>query len=223
MNTKILCIAASMAVLSSTAFAASYVEVNLGASIPMDTKFKQDLSSDAKLSFKPTVAVTAALGYAFNNGLRTDLEYAYQGPDIDKLKGTIAGVPVTFNGDGSSLTVNTLLANVYYDFKNSTKFTPFIGGGLGVAFLGANTNGPDASQVRINTSGNDSVFAYQATVGGSYALTSQFSMTGSYRYLGTEEGSFNATAYAGLTPVATGTVKSSFSDNLIRLGVRYTF
>ena len=186
---KILMTAAGVAI-SSSVYASPYVELNLGASIPLDSK----IIDNADASYTPTIAVTSAVGYAFNQNFRVDLEYGYQEADIDR----IAGV----NVDGAaSLTVHTALANGYYNFKNSTKITPFIGGGVGAAFLEGNLGSASAS---------DTVLAYQGTAGASYSVNDHLAVTGSYRYLDTEDG-------------ALGMQKASFSDNLVRLGMAYSF
>jgi opacity protein-like surface antigen len=186
---KILMTAAGVAI-SSSVYASPYVELNLGASIPLDSK----IIDNADASYTPTIAVTSAVGYAFNQNFRVDLEYGYQEADIDR----IAGV----NVDGAaSLTVHTALANGYYNFKNSTQITPFIGAGVGAAFLEGNL-GP--------FSGSDTVLAYQGTAGASYSVNDHLAVTGSYRYLDTEDG-------------ALGMQKASFSDNLVRLGMAYSF
>jgi opacity protein-like surface antigen len=186
---QILMAAAGLAI-SSSVYASPYVELDLGASIPLDS----EIIDDADASYKPTIAVTSAVGYAFNQNFRVDLEYGYQEADIDR----IAGV----NVDGAaSLTVHTALANGYYNFKNSTKITPFIGGGVGAAFLEGNLGSASAS---------DTVLAYQGTAGASYSVNDHLAVTGSYRYLDTEDG-------------ALGMQKASFSDNLVRLGMAYSF
>ncbi len=186
---KILMTAAGVAI-SSSLYASPYVELDLGASIPLDSK----IIDNADASYNPTIAVTSAVGYAFNQNFRVDLEYGYQEADIDR----IAGV----NVDGAaSLTVHTALANGYYNFKNSTKITPFIGGGVGAAFLEGNLGSASAS---------DTVLAYQGTAGASYSVNDHLAVTGSYRYLDTEDG-------------ALGMQKASFSDNLVRLGMAYSF
>ena len=221
---KLLALSVSILALSSAvAEAAPYAELNLGASIPFDSNFNQALSPDAVISFNSAFAVTAAGGYAFDNGLRAELEYGWQQPDIDKVAGHVVGVPVTFTGNGGSVSVNTFLANGYYDFKTPYKITPFVGGGLGVAVLSAHTSGPNATQLTLNSGDSATVFAYQVTAGVSYPVTDRVSLTGSYRYLGTSEGSFNTTLYNGLTPLVSGPVRVGFSDNIIRFGVRYTF
>jgi opacity protein-like surface antigen len=186
---QILMAAAGLAI-SSSVYASPYVELDLGASIPLDS----EIIDDADASYKPTIAVTSAVGYAFNQNFRVDLEYGYQEADIDR----IAGV----NVDGAaSLTVHTALANGYYNFKNSTQITPFIGAGVGAAFLEGNLGSASAS---------DTVLAYQGTAGASYSVNDHLAVTGSYRYLDTEDG-------------ALGMQKASFSDNLVRLGMAYSF
>ena len=187
---KQILMAAAGVAISSSVYASPYVELNLGASIPLDSK----IIDNADASYNPTIAVTSAVGYAFNQNFRVDLEYGYQEADIDR----IAGV----NVDGAaSLTVHTALANGYYNFKNSTKITPFIGGGVGAAFLEGNLGSASAS---------DTVLAYQGTAGASYSVNDHLAVTGSYRYLDTEDG-------------ALGMQKASFSDNLVRLGMAYSF
>ena len=99
------------------------------------------------------------------------------------------------------MAVHTALANGYYNFRNSTKITPFIGGGVGAAFLEGNSSSGSAS---------DTVLAYQGTAGALYSINEQLALTGSYRYLGTEDG-------------ALGLPKASYSSNLLRLGLTYSF
>ena len=186
---QILMAAAGLAI-SSSVYASPYVELDLGASIPLDS----EIIDDADASYKPTIAVTSAVGYAFNQNFRVDLEYGYQEADIDR----IAGVNVV---GAASLTVHTALANGYYNFKNSTQITPFIGAGVGATFLEGNLGSASAS---------DTVLAYQGTAGASYSVNDHLAVTGSYRYLDTEDG-------------ALGMQKASFSDNLVRLGMAYSF
>ena len=186
---KILMAAAGVAI-SSSVYASPYIELNLGASIPLNS----ELIENADVSYKPTVAFTSAVGYSFNQHFRVDLEYGYQEADIDKMAG--------INTDGlASLTVHTALASGYYNFRNSTKITPFIGGGVGAAFLEGNLGSYSTS---------DTVLAYQGTAGAFYAVNEHLAVTGSYRYMDTEDGAF-------------GMPKTSFSDNLVRLGMAYSF
>lgn len=194
---KFLMTAAGVAI-SCSVYASPYIELDLGASIPFNSKASISLNDEianTDASYKPTIAFTSAVGYAFNQNFRVDLEYGYQEPDFDK----IAGV----NMDGvASLAVHTALANGYYNFRNSTKITPFIGGGVGAAFLEINSG--------AGGSLSDTVLAYQGTAGAFYAVNEHLAVTGSYRYMDTEDGAF-------------GIPKTSYSSNLVRLGMAYSF
>jgi opacity protein-like surface antigen len=59
----------------------------------------------------------AGIGYQFDQNMRTDLTYDWSGN---------YGVSPTGN-----VSTNMVLANGYYDFKNASAFTPYIGAGIG--------------------------------------------------------------------------------------------
>jgi opacity protein-like surface antigen len=205
-------------VVTSPATAAPYAEIGLGGALPFEHDLKNEISPDAELSYKNAFAITGAVGYAFNNGFRVDAEYGYHAPDFDKLTGHILGFPVEFSGtDGAHLAVNTFTANGYYDIATGTRLTPFVGGGLGLGYIHADATGPN-----ILSDDDAVVLAYQATAGASYALNDHFALTASYRYLGTTEGTFKTTITDGVNSV-TGDAKASYSANVLRAGVRYTF
>lgn len=221
---KLLLAVALAGAMSSSAMAAPYAEIDLGGSLPMDQDFKNSLSPDAQISYKDAFALTAAAGYNFNNGFRAELEYGYQNPDFDKVTGHISGVPVEFTGSGAGADVHTFMTNGYYDIGTKTAFTPFVGAGLGFAYIKANAGTPPAGATAYMTSDDSAtVFAYQATLGASYALTDHVSLTGSYRYLGTSEGSFKTTLTVAGVGSTSGDVKTSYSSNVLRAGLRYTF
>jgi len=116
-------------------------------------------------------ALGVAVGYAFKNNLRIEGELAYQGN-----KATYAE---SYMGDeyySDSENIHTLmgLINSYYDFKNSSDFTPYIGAGIGV---GGFVN-EGASEVI------GAAFAYQVGGGIDYSITNKISVGVKYRYMG---------------------------------------
>ena len=203
--------------------AGPYVELNMGASLPMDQSFNNDLVPNAKVSYDPAFALTFAGGYAFGNGFRADLEYGYQEPKFNKITGTVAATPITFTGSGASVALHTFTANGYYDINTGTAIKPFVGGGIGVASAVVDASQPAGAIVYLTSSASDTLFAYQATVGASYALTDNVSLVGSYRYLGTTDGNFKTTVVVTGVGSATGNVKTSFGSNVLRAGLRYSF
>ncbi|EBS6881416.1 porin family protein [Salmonella enterica] len=125
----------------------------------------------------------------------------------------------------TQLSLNTVMVNAYYDFKNQSAFTPFISAGLGYARVHQKTTLTDiyseqdfndvTSSSRSGTSNN---FAWSLGAGVKYALTSNVNVDLSYRYLD-----------AGKTEVSSATEdeeyksKASVKTNDITLGVTYSF
>jgi opacity protein-like surface antigen len=81
-----------------------------------------------------------------------------------------AEVEAGYRGTGNMNTY-TALVNGYFDFKNDTRFTPFLGAGLGYA--------------DVNKSNQDNAFAYQGIAGVSYAIDNNWALTAQYNYLDT--------------------------------------
>ena len=78
------------------------------------------------------------------------------------------------NGQGEMQT-KSLFLNAYYDFENSTNFTPFLGGGLGYSNIDVNYKPSDVEIINDD----DDVFSYQVSGGVSYAFNDQFHVVGS--------------------------------------------
>ncbi|MCL2102827.1 MAG: outer membrane beta-barrel protein [Syntrophorhabdaceae bacterium] len=75
-----------------------------------------------------------AVGYDFSNKknipLRLELEYAL----FSKAENEASLFGVNFDS-GLNATASTLFLNAYYDFRNSSAITPYLGVGLGMAFV----------------------------------------------------------------------------------------
>lgn len=107
--------------------------------------------------------------------LRVELELALRGNSETEWDGWRGHADMTFNS-------TTLLANVYYDFHNSTAFTPYIGAGLGLAFnyLGVDFDGKDGDYSMDDRQTN---FAWQVGAGVAYSFTENVAVDVAYRYL----------------------------------------
>ena len=151
-----------------------------------------------------TGSFSGMFGHAYANGLRAELEFGYRNSDVDGLTG--AANP---QGDIGAL---HLMVNGYYDWQNSTAFTPYLGAGIGAArvdFDGVNPVGGST----LDDSGT--VFAYQGIAGVSYTLSDQFDLFADYRYMGALESDLKTNA---------GTiVDADFEDHRIMVGLRFFF
>ncbi len=187
-----------------------YMAANAGLALLNDADITDSTVPFIHLSTESEAGMAFALatGYTFGN-VRVEGEVTYQKNDLDSLSLSVIGVDLgsaSISGDTSS---TAFLINGYYDFKNTTSFTPFIGGGLGMANvdLGAITldnYGP------LTTSIDDNVFAYQLTFGVNYAFNSTVSLDLKYRYFATED-------------LEVGSTKIEYSSHNIYAGVKIDF
>ena len=173
-----------LALISSSALAAElkpYLEGQLGfASLDdVDTKpytasvGEGTATASAKIKYDHSVSGGFEIG-ANNVGienLRIGVSYNRMKFDMDKVTGSITTTGVTGFEDGTltgditstvrsggiSLdnSVNLYMANAYYDIKNASAFTPFVGLGMGMANI---------------QNAKDNEFAWSASVGGKYNI-----------------------------------------------------
>ena len=177
----------------SAAFAAPYVSGNVGAVWLEDT----DFGDDAEISFDTGFGITAAIGNAYENGFRVEVEFGYRTSDIDKFDSDLRSGSI--NGDFSTI---SLMVNGYYDFMPKETICPFIGAGIGYA----NVEG-DIDELG---SEDDNVVAYQVAVGVAFAINPQTKIDVQYRYFDTDDGDFDG-------------LEVEYGTHNAMLGVRYSF
>ena len=189
MKTSLLAgIAISAFILASQASAADYiapsetsfmpyVSVFAGASFPNDVNTTRYGTVDLSQGLSTGYLIGAAVGVDWGNVVRTEIEVSHNHWNGDAL--STGGVPNT--GFSSDVSATYLLGNVWLDWKNDSAFTPYIGGGLGVAFV----NFDQTISGNHGYAGNDTVLAYQLGAGVNFALSQQLSLDVGYRYKGT--------------------------------------
>ncbi|QDC51290.1 porin family protein [Candidatus Methylopumilus universalis] len=181
---KKLLIAAVVAAFSTGALAADlkpYIEGHLGYAKLKDVDTEAFSGSvgggtatlSAKGEFDNSFAggVELGVGNIGASNFRLGASYTRMDFDMEKVTGTLttSGVSGVANGTysaditsyirnaGISLDnrVNLYMANAYYDFKNESSFTPFVGVGMGMA---------DVQNAK------DNEFAYQGVIGGKFDI-----------------------------------------------------
>lgn len=136
-----------------------------------------------------------ALGYAFENGFRTEAELGKTTADFANK-----GVSSTLG----SQTTWTAMLNGLYDFNRDGKVNPFVGAGVGMArvkvlassYDQANASSPLLALSRMSAahiSDTDSGFAWQLIAGLGLKLTDQLSADLSYKWLNVPDLSFAGT------------------------------
>ncbi len=189
-----------------------YVGGNAGLIVPRDSTFKDSGSGDTNVSYHPGFSIGALGGYKFVNNIRVEGEIGYKNAMTDDAKQS----DNPSRKYDSRVSATDLMANAFYDIKTpyTAGFTPYLGGGIGLAVLMTSDGTVNGTGRTIDRS-NDTVFAYQAGGGVAYDITKNVTLDLGYRYFGTTEGTLK-------TSVGT-TEKVDFSNHNVILGVRYNF
>lgn len=151
----------------------------------------------AKLSSDTGVMIGISMGTSKFAPFRFEGELAYRTNDGNKLTGPGGGV--SGNADVHSA---GLMFNGYYDFKNSSSITPFLGIGAGVAVVDIDGTVDD----------HDSVFAYQFIAGVGFDINPKLKFDLSYKYFSTATPSFKTGG---------NSFDLDYSTHSLQIGLRY--
>ncbi len=205
-----LLLAAALVVIAQGAWAQTkpwYVAAGLGASFVDDIDATQ-AGITLTTELDTGIFSTGAFGRSFGN-FRAEGELSFNTNDVSTL--SVPGVGgVTASGDVSTLGV---MVNGYYDFETNSKWTPYIGGGIG----GANVSINSLSVVGVLLADDDTtVLAYQAKAGVAYEFSPAWEGTLGYRFFGTEDADF-VDSFG--SPFSTDGIQA----HIVELGFRFRF
>jgi len=138
------------------------------------------------------------------NALRFEAEITYHDNGVsraNRVNGTQLG------GNGADYSSTAYMVNMFYDFPTGSKWSPYIGAGIGFASLHLPTNSNAG-----NTGSSDNEFAYQGLVGIGYSPDSipNTQWTLGYRYLATSDPTF-------------GGASTEYSTNNLEVGAKFRF
>jgi opacity protein-like surface antigen len=176
------------------------------------------LSGTHNASFNTGWALGGFAGYDFV-GPRVEIETLYR--DNQGSQGgilPIAGVGFLRSQGVAEVRQTSVMANVYYDFFAREVFTPYVGAGVGIAFIN--------SHFGALTNSSDTEFAYQAIVGVGYKVMPNLRLNLDARYYGTLNPTFsNSYNPSGFTVPVSGYVSGSYPNNNFALlaSVSYSF
>ena len=163
-----------------------------------------------------------AFGYnfapKFNVPVRAELEYGAYG-ELSTFVDT--GDLISGTEAEATVGVQTLLANVYWDITTWNDFTPYVGAGIGVAFVKTECQVglPEFTNITAGRSHTETVFAGQIGFGCSYAFTENISADLGYRFLMMDDGDVSASI---LDMNGTLEATDNYAHQLM-LGLRLTF
>ncbi|MEO1014883.1 MAG: P44/Msp2 family outer membrane protein [Pseudomonadota bacterium] len=176
-----------------------------GASIPAGTALPAGSAVGWSTEFNTGFATSGAVGFAYRSGFRSELEVSYQEANVDAHTGvSAAGIDLSAEDAGVLITgsnnigvnvadlvadgqgeLNALyvMANVYYDFKIAGRVTPYVGGGVGVAFANVDYVPSGVSIIEDD----QTAFAYQLMAGLTVPVAPRVDAFVGYRYRATED------------------------------------
>ena len=186
-----------------------YIGGSLGASFPQDADLSLfGLSGDAELD--EAFVIEGHVGYRFPINVRAEGSLSYREGDV----GTLTFPGVGAGAADTDLSVLAVFANVYYDFELDFPVRPYIGGGVGFATVDIG----EISDPNFQLEGDDTVFAFNLQAGASYAVTENVELFTGYRYIQSEDPSFDATTFG-----VAGSLDVEYSTHEVLVGARVFF
>ncbi len=184
-----------------------------------------------------TWMIGAGIGYQINQNFRVDWTIDYYASstftgssalNVACSDGTVGAV--CSYSDNGSFAATTMLANAYVDIGNWNGFTPYVGAGIGGAYVSWGTLNNVESRVSGAVPGTFAVdthagqsgwrFAYALHAGASYDISANLKIDAGYSYTNISKGEmvgFGSTS--GL--VGTQSYHSDMDIHAFKLGLRY--
>ncbi len=160
-----------------------------------------------EISYDPGFVVGGTFGYKFSFQMRLEGDLSYRRNQVDEFE--ILGRSQSGDGNVNS---TAFLVNAFYDFDNNSRWTPYVGGGVGLARV--EWDGVEASGgARLD----DDVYLGAAQLGGGVAfrVTENFDLTADYRAF--------ATGIAEIDDQNGDEVEIDYVSSSIIFGVRVRF
>ncbi len=220
-RTTLLAAAATLAITPAAhAYEGLYGAIGAGLNLLKDGDVSNDgpggggaFIFDSDADHSSGIGVYAALGYDWGNSWRTELEFSHRNNDINSIaaKPGFIGFPAgTIAGDSTAV---ALMFNILRDFDMGSRFTPYIGGGIGVADVDHDIIGANAP-IAIGYGVHNRTFAYQGIAGVAVELAESLALDVSYRYFGTTKNNLTSTLNGAPASIAAGYGAHSFFAGL---------
>jgi len=182
---------------------------------------------DGEFKYEGGTALGGALGYAYGNGFRTELELMGRENDVDeilnfgKTSGSFGGLGYSNDSELTSLMVNAL-----YDFDGGVEsLKPFVGVGLGYGMIDTTANAVASGLGRTAVSEHDAGAMWQAIAGFAIPLADNLAFDVSYRYLAAFEDFSYANSTVTTSPgvLAGASVDVDYAAHTVLAGLRWNF
>ena len=180
-----------------------YLSLGVGANFLNDADLTGTGVTD-KAEFNTGWAVMGAVGYAFDKNWRSELELGFRRNDIDTLRGG--------GGNAGNVSASSLMGNLLYDFDTGSKWTPYLGVGIGAVRYKANGLQPTGT---TNLNDSDTKLAAQGILGIAYDVSQSTQLFLDYHYLQSRDPSVSSSNGT--------TLESEYKSHTVMVGFRYSF
>lgn len=178
-----------------------YISGGVGATLPEDGDLSGGgINSSAEYDFG--LAGIGALGYRISDMFRGEFELGFRTNDVDSLSGVA-------NASGE-LDQWSMMFNGLVDFMPKSRFSPYVGAGVGIARATANDYGPFGANILSDT---DEALAYQGIAGVTFKFNDWVQAFADYRYFATQDYTFQS-------PIVGTTDLENASHNIF-VGIRF--
>ena len=191
-----------------------YGRIDAGGSFPTGSDLK---------GFDPSPMVGVGLGFSPLPFLRTDATVSYRTEYSGSATDTTS-VPGATLSEKSNIKSVVGMVNAYFDFPTVAGFTPYVGGGAGVARneLGSTTISSGGTQLTINGSTKTN-FAWQVGGGVAINILPTIALDIGYHYLDAGSVKSSTTGTVLGTPVSIGPASAKLRAHEVQAGIRVGF
>ena len=121
---------------------------------------------------------SAGFGYDFGD-FRAEINYRKDSFDLNKYSSTVGGTTTAATSVKGDFDASTIGVNIFYDFNNSSQFTPYIGAGIGSTKIDVENNVINGTSV---ANADETKTSYNLKLGVSYevAKSSELYLEGTY-------------------------------------------
>ncbi|PWU10605.1 MAG: hypothetical protein C5B50_25400 [Verrucomicrobia bacterium] len=190
------CIAAPLRLLAQFDQGHWYFKADLGANWTQDADLKEFFgveSPGGKVRFDPGIRAGFGGGYNFTDWFATEFEMGVMQSWIRSM------TDATQVHDASFANV-PFMVNVKFQWPNTKRFIPYIGGGIGGSAAIIDVDEIDLNGVSLHGSESTAVFAYQGFAGLKFQIDRQMTVGVEYHYFGTDDPSWEAHDFFGGVP-----------------------
>jgi opacity protein-like surface antigen len=196
----------------------------LGGALGLNWVADQDVDRTTTVGSHPPVTVktdlewdrggtlSAVVGYGLNANLRLEGELARRSNDVGRVR-LPTGFTASGHGDNA---VTSVMFNALYEFSAGSPLNPYVGAGLGAAYLDF-----DITDSLGSASDTNSTWAFQAIAGVNWTVAPRWELFAQYQYFWVPNAGIAATTRR--TPSSNTYELDDYRSQSVSVGLRYRF